>query len=105
MTATGSIRAEPHVEIGRILEEDASAIIDEWCKRARAEQPGAARLHHEALRNRLHGFLLAMGRGLSQAGERNPREHRDNAIEHGEQRWDTGWSITELVRDYQILQT
>lgn len=104
-TATEAIRAEPHSEIGRILTEGARHIVDEWCARARAEQPTAARHHHEVLRNQLHGFLVAVGEGLCQGGERNPRGHRDQAIEHGEQRWDNGWSLTELVRDYQILQT
>ena len=31
-------------------------------------------------------------------------DHRIEAVEHGEQRWGDGWSLTELVRDYQILQ-
>ena len=104
-TATGHIRAEPHTEIGAILFGDAPALVEQWCSRARAEQPNAARLHHDALRNALRGFLEAMGRGLLQSGERDPHEHRDEAIAHGEQRWDSGWSIAELVRDYQILQT
>ena len=26
------------------------------------------------------------------------------ALQHGEQRWDTGWSLTEVVRDYQLMQ-
>jgi signal transduction histidine kinase len=103
--ATGNIRAEPHAELGAILMRDADEIVEHWCERARAEQPGAARLHHDVLRNQLRGFLRAMGSGIRQAGQHNPREHRDNAIEHGEQRWDHGWSISELVRDYQILQT
>ncbi|HEX6315623.1 MAG TPA: histidine kinase dimerization/phospho-acceptor domain-containing protein, partial [Gemmatimonadaceae bacterium] len=99
-----TIRAEPHAEVGTILMRDADAIIEQWCERARAEQPGAARLHHDVLKNELRDFLRAMGSGIRQAGQ-NPREHRDNAIEHGEQRWDHGWSIGELVRDYQILHT
>jgi signal transduction histidine kinase len=30
--------------------------------------------------------------------------HEAEAGQHGEQRWESGWSITELVRDYQILR-
>src|SRR5262249_11028176 len=26
------------------------------------------------------------------------------AVEHGEQRWEAGWSLPEVVRDYQILR-
>ena len=28
----------------------------------------------------------------------------ESAVEHGEQRRDSGWSLTALVRDYQLLQ-
>ena len=101
---TERIRSEPHVEIGLIIVQDAAELIERWCARARAEQPTAARVHHDALRNRLHAYLQGMGHGLMQAGEGSPQTHRKRAVEHGEQRWENGWSLTELVRDYQILQ-
>jgi signal transduction histidine kinase len=91
--------------VGAIVLEDAPAIVEVWCERVRAEEPTAARVHDDVLRNRLRDFLVSMGRGLLQSGERNPRAHRNTAIEHGEQRWDHGWSIVELVRDYQILHS
>jgi signal transduction histidine kinase len=104
-TITDQIRAEPHIEIGAIIFRDAPELVEVWCDRARAEQPTAARRHHEVLRNQLGNALKAMGGALRQSGSREPRELRDKAIEHGEQRWDTGWSLTELIRDYQILQS
>jgi signal transduction histidine kinase len=102
--ATDRIRAEPHYEIGSILLKDAAVLVERWSERARVEQPTAARVHHDVLRNELLAYVKAMGEGLRQAGNRNPKEHRAEAVEHGEQRWDNGWSLTELVRDYQILQ-
>jgi signal transduction histidine kinase len=104
-TVTEQIRAEPHAEIGAIIFRDAPELVELWCDRARAEQPSAARRHHEVLRNQLGSALKAMGRELRQSGGLEPRELQDKAIEHGEQRWDTGWSLTELIRDYQILQS
>lgn len=101
---TERIRAEPHHEIGSIIIADAALLIERWAERARAEQPTATRTHHDTLRNELQPFLKAVGEGLRQSGNRNPTEHRIEAVEHGEQRWDSGWSLTELVRDYQILQ-
>ena len=101
---TERIRAEPHQEIGSIILDDAELLVERWAERAKAEQPTAARAYHAALRNQLLPFLEAVGEGLRQSGNRNPREHRIEAVEHGEQRWDNGWSLTELVRDYQILQ-
>ena len=102
--ATTAIRSEPHQEIGSIISRNADELVERWCARALAEQPTAIRVYLDVLRNELRTFLQAMGRGLVQAGERFPRQHRDQARDHGEQRWDNGWSLTELVRDYQILQ-
>ena len=104
-TVTEQIRAEPHTEIGAIIFRDVPELLELWCDRARAEQPTAARRHHEVLRNQLDNALKAMGRELRQSGALEPHELREKAIEHGEQRWDTGWSLTELIRDYQILQS
>ena len=101
---TERIRAEPHHEIGSIILSDAALLVERWAERARAEQPTAARTHHDTLRNELAPYLMAVGEGLRQSGNKNPSEHRIEAGEHGEQRWDSGWSLTELVRDYQILQ-
>jgi signal transduction histidine kinase len=101
---TERIRAEPHHEIGSIILSDAALLVERWAERARDEQPTAARAHHDILHNELLPFLQAVGAGLRQSGNRNPKEHRLEAVEHGEQRWDNGWSLTELVRDYQILQ-
>lgn len=102
--ATSAIRSEPHHEIGSVIARDAETLVERWCARALAEQPNATRVYLDVLQNDLREFLRAMGRGLLQTGERDPRQHRDQARGHGEQRWDNGWSLTELVRDYQILQ-
>ena len=102
--ATTAIRSEPHREIGAIIAQNADELVERWCARALAEQPTATRVYLDVLRNELRKFLQAMGHGLLQEGERFPRPHRDQARDHGVQRWDNGWSLTELVRDYQILQ-
>jgi signal transduction histidine kinase len=101
--AITTIRSEPHFEVGSIITRDSLQLVERWCERAKAEQPSASRVYYDELRNRLGGFLEAMGRALLQSGERSPKYHRDLAIEHGEQRWDSGWSLSELVRDYQLL--
>lgn len=100
---TQLIRAEPHVEIGLLLQKNTDALIDRWCKIARDETRAAQRAHYQVLRDELPAFLDAMGRALQHAGE--PKVGlRTQAKEHGEQRWDNGWSLTELVSDYQILR-
>ena len=101
---TRVIRAEPHVEVGSLIQRDAGILVERWCHRAIEEQPTAQRVHSEVLRDQLPTFLQAMGRGLMQAGDPAPGQHCESAQEHGEQRWDSGWSLTALVRDYQLLQ-
>jgi PAS domain S-box-containing protein len=98
------LRAEQHVEVGELLQRDASILIERWCRRAVAEQPNAARAHHSALRDQLASLLQALGRTLAESTDYETCLHRIPAIEHGDQRWETGWSLPELVRDYQILR-
>jgi signal transduction histidine kinase len=101
--ATHVLRAEPHAEIGALLERDAAAIVDRWCRLAEIEQPGAARMHYAALRDELPAFVASVGRALRHAGQLGSAPRRE-AKEHGEQRWEHGWSLAELVRDYQLLR-
>jgi signal transduction histidine kinase/ActR/RegA family two-component response regulator len=101
---TRVIRSEPHAEIGALIQRHAGTLVERWCRRAVEEQPNAPRVHNEVLRNELPAFLEAMGRSLIQAGNTEFSQHGEPALEHGEQRWDSGWSLTEVVRDYQLLQ-
>lgn len=101
---TEAIRAEPHVEIGGLLQRNASSIVERWCERARDEQTTAQRVHQEVLRDELPAFLQATGRALKDAGDDAAGAHFKVAKEHGEQRWHNGWSLTEVVRDYQLMR-
>jgi len=97
------LRCETHVAIGDLIARDAHAIIARWTERAREEQPSATRVHHDVLIDHLPIFLKELGRSLASAGD-DSSETRNQASEHGDQRWDNGWSVTEVVRDYQILR-
>ena len=98
------LRAEQHLEIGRALQSCAPAIIERWSRRAAEEQPHADRVHEQVLRDQLPQFLQALGRSLAESTTAETAPHRGAAAEHGEQRWEAGWSLTEVVRDYQILR-
>lgn len=98
------IRAESHVEIGALLQRDAHVIVNRWCDVARDEQATARRVHHVVLGDELPAFLNLMGRALKQAGRPESDAQQKAAKEHGEQRWENGWSLSELVRDYQLLR-
>src|SRR5207237_828163 len=49
-------------------------------------------------------LLREMGAALASSGAETQPGHRLVALEHGEQRWQVGWKLTEVVHDYQILR-
>lgn len=98
------LRSEAHVEVGSLIQRDAGILIERWSRRAVEEQPDAARVHHDVLLDHLPAFLQQMGRSLAEADVDNNGWHCPPAGWHGEQRWESGWSLAEVVRDYQILR-
>lgn len=97
------IRSEEHGEVGAVLQRDCGVIIQRWSARAVREQPHGQRVHHEALLDHLPGLLQDIGRSLADSDE-NSTPHEPTARRHGEERWEAGWSLPELVRDFQILR-
>jgi signal transduction histidine kinase/ActR/RegA family two-component response regulator len=98
------IRSEPHDEIGMLLERHVDLIIDRWARRAVADQPNARRAHHALLLDHLPEFLKKLGRSLIESQPPYTFQHCLPAASHGIQRWETGWSLPEVVRDHQILR-
>lgn len=98
------IRAESHIEIGEVIQRDTSILIERWGRRAVEEQPNARRVHHEALLDHFSDFLQALGQSLLETDVSETNRHCQPAKIHGEERWETGWSLPEVVRDYQILR-
>lgn len=104
-TKPAHLRAESHAAIGAVIQRDAGVIIDRWARRAAEEQPSAKRAHHDVLLDHFPTFLWELGRSLMETGKADPsRATTRRADEHGDQRWEAGWSITEVVRDYQLLR-
>ena len=98
------LRAEQHLEIGRVLRRTAQSLTDQWSKRAAEEQPHAARVHEQVLRDHLPQFLQTLGGSLAESTSPDATPYCAPAAKHGERRWEAGWSLTEVVRDYQILR-
>ncbi len=103
LTKIEHLRAETQAAIGEIIELNTQTLIAKWVARVHEEQPTAARVHHIVLLDHMPDFLAHLGRSLASAGD-DSASLRQEAGEHGDQRWDTGWSVTEVVRDYQILR-
>ena len=102
-TKSAVLRAESHATVGAVILRDAGVIINRWAKRAAEEQPSAKRVHHDVLLDHLPTFLWELGRSLADNGKEAQRLVRPANV-HGDQRWETGWSIDEVVRDYQLLR-
>ncbi len=56
------------------------------------------------MRDHLLNFLKTLGRDLADSIGPTGGGQSSCAADHGEQRWEAGWSLTEVVRDYQILR-
>jgi signal transduction histidine kinase len=91
-------------EIGSLVESHADVLVERWSERALIEQPTADEVFRAELRDSLPEWLRALGRALAKSSQAEAREHRWFAVEHGQQRWQVGWKLTEVVRDYQILR-
>ena len=99
------IRAGRYAEIGMMIQRDSTTLIERWAQRAVQEQPTAKRVHHDVLLDELPTFLWELGSDLMEADDESRRfPHCRQAHRHAEQRWDTGWSLSEVVRDYRILR-
>ena len=102
-TSAQTIRSERYAEIGDIIGRDAGVLLDRWARRAAQEQPNAKRVHHDVLLDDLTGFLQDLAAHLATDAPTD-RRHCRAARDHGGQRWQTGWSLAEVVRDYRILR-
>src|SRR6266480_764186 len=98
------LRSESFAEVGLLIKRDVTSITERWSQRAAQEQPMAQRVHHQALLDHIPQLLDQIGNTLTESGNGHVAFHRGPASRHGEQRWDAGWSLTEVIRDYQILR-
>ena len=103
-TKSALLRAEPHTTVGAVVLRDAGTIVERWARRAVEEEPAAKRVHHEVLLDHFPTFLWELGRALADAQGEDSTRHCRPADVHGDQRWEVGWSVAEVVRDYQLLR-
>jgi signal transduction histidine kinase/CheY-like chemotaxis protein len=99
-----ALRSESFEQVGAVIDRDGEVILDRWQRCAADEQPNARRLHHDSLRDHLPDLLRGLAASLASAGEGSGDAHRPPAVRHGKERWEDGWSLDEVVRDYQILR-
>jgi signal transduction histidine kinase len=98
------LRSEQYPEVGRLIRSGADELVRRWEGRAIQELPNGHRTHAHDLRDHLPVFLARLADGLANVTPPDDRPHCGPAAEHGEQRWQTGWALGEVIRDYQILR-
>jgi hypothetical protein len=100
----GRIRSKRFEEIGKLIRSSAMEVIDGWMKSARGEQDSASSAHRDELRNQLPMFLEQLGAELVARGTQREPQRDAVARSHGQERWEHGWQLDEVIRDYQLLR-
>lgn len=100
------IRAKRYEEIGRLIRSTAAEVLDKWSLASKRsdDQDSAKSAHQADLRNHLPAFLDYMGAELATHGGVLEESRDETARRHGKQRWELGWALDEVVRDYQLLR-
>ena len=60
--------------------------------------------HRDKLRDHFPQFLCALGRSLANLHDSGTAECARQATEHGRQRWEIGWQLTDVIHDYRVLR-
>ncbi len=87
--------------VGAFIRERKERLIAEWEQISREENPEAREEVRSQLRNNLPDFLTAYAERLESGDREVPR---DLAARHGAHRWETGWDVVSLSRDFMILR-
>lgn len=103
MTTSANDIDKALVDAGRAIREHAEQIVSRWVDRAQrsSEIPLA---HRQQLRDHLPILLERIGQQLSQGDTSLNRKAEVAAEQHGRQRWQLGWRLDDVVRDYQSLR-
>ncbi len=107
LTNASGAEETPYVEefraLGQILERDAELIMARWFERASEEQVHSAAGQREVAKVELLEMLVSLGQQLYMQSNHAMETAGQIARDHGEQRFEIGWNIVDLVQDYEIL--
>jgi signal transduction histidine kinase/CheY-like chemotaxis protein len=97
------LRSKRLAELGAVIQSRTSEVIHQWMAAAQHELSSAKAAHRSELQNQLPAFLKQLGDDLVSGVD---SQHLDrSARHHGRQRWEAGWRLDEVVRDYRLLRT
>ncbi|WP_425401058.1 response regulator [Aeoliella sp.] len=94
---------KPLVEAGKAIRQHANDIVSLWIDRAQ-QSPEIPFAHRQQLRDHLPSLLEHVGRHLENGRSTLGKRSEAAAESHGRQRWQLGWRLDDVVRDYQTLR-
>jgi two-component system sensor histidine kinase/response regulator len=91
-------------ELGTWLQGNTSSVMKRWEEIVGRELPFPERsAHRSELRNNLPEYLKALAKDLQIGRQGRDAKATPAARQHGIQRWQLGWDLELVVRDYQLL--
>jgi two-component system sensor histidine kinase/response regulator len=91
-------------ELGEWLLGNTSSVMKRWEEMVNKELPFPERTaHRNELRNNLPDYLKALAKDLQMGKQGRDAKATPAARQHGIQRWQLGWDLELVVRDYQLL--
>lgn len=95
----------PSPKIGILVEQHSQQLLNKWQELAEERLPSGERtIHRVALRDHLPKYLLVLAQDLQSGWHGDARASRLSAEDHGVQRWEIGWNLESVIRDYQIMR-
>jgi two-component system sensor histidine kinase/response regulator len=91
------------VVAGRAIRDHSYAIVERWLDRVERTPLGASD-HRHHLRDHLPQLMDRIGTDLMQGQVVTSEASEEMAEKHGRQRWQLGWNLQDVVRDYQTLR-
>lgn len=103
MTAPADDSEMALVKAGKAVCEHADRIVSMWIDRAQ-QTPEIPYAHRQQLRDHLPTLLERIGKQLAAGSTRLDGQTEEATEKHGRQRWQLGWRLDDVVRDYQTLR-
>ena len=98
------LRTERYPDVAEAIRRDSELLIERWSLLALETHPNTDPARHAEMRNSLPDLLEALADALGDGQVEGNSRCGLLAVEHGEQRWQVGWQVTEVVQDYQLLR-
>ncbi len=91
-------------ELGKAVNAHSVAILKFWERLVEQRLPSSSRTAHRAeLRDHLPQFITRLSQDLIAGRSGRNSKTQPAAREHGIQRWQQGWELELVIRDYQLL--